>query len=106
VVLMLPLWVVVPLLVIVILVLIIRLGSRDASLGSGPEQATLYREWLDAKGETKRLRAATDARRAKPAPAPTDTIEQVRRLPELRDSGALTEDEFAAKKRDLLEHTS
>ncbi|MEJ3750041.1 SHOCT domain-containing protein [Actinomycetes bacterium KLBMP 9797] len=36
-----------------------------------------------------------------PAPSP-DPIEQLRRLGELRDAGILTEDEFLAKKADIL----
>lgn len=38
-----------------------------------------------------------------PPAAPHDTIEQLRQLGQLRDSGVLTEDEFAAKKAELLQ---
>ena len=39
-----------------------------------------------------------------PAPtAPPDAVEQIRRLAELRDSGALTDAEFEAKKKKLLD---
>jgi hypothetical protein len=45
-----------------------------------------------------------------PAPAPVaepagggdDTVEQIKKLAELRDAGILTEEEFAAKKAQLL----
>lgn len=36
------------------------------------------------------------------APAPTDPVEQLERLAALRDKGILTDDEFAAKKADIL----
>lgn len=39
---------------------------------------------------------------ATPAPEPPDVFEQIRKLGELRDAGVLTEDEFNAKKSDLL----
>jgi hypothetical protein len=42
---------------------------------------------------------------AQPAPAPApadDLVEQIRRLSELRDAGALTDEEFAAAKKRLL----
>jgi hypothetical protein len=39
---------------------------------------------------------------AAPAPAAGDTLEQLKELGELRDSGVLTEEEFAAQKAKLL----
>ncbi|WP_406045530.1 SHOCT domain-containing protein [Micromonospora sp. NBC_00898] len=39
---------------------------------------------------------------AAPAPAPVDPIAQLRQLGELRDAGILTEEEFAAKKAEIL----
>jgi Short C-terminal domain len=39
---------------------------------------------------------------AAPAPAGGDTVEQLKELGELRDSGVLTEEEFAAQKAKLL----
>jgi hypothetical protein len=36
------------------------------------------------------------------ASAPVDVVEQIKKLSELRDSGILTDDEFIAKKADLL----
>jgi hypothetical protein len=36
------------------------------------------------------------------APAEPDTVEQLRRLAELRDQGILTEEEFSAEKRKIL----
>jgi hypothetical protein len=36
------------------------------------------------------------------APPPTDMVEQLRKLGELRDAGILTEEEFAAQKAKLL----
>jgi putative oligomerization/nucleic acid binding protein len=125
---LMPVWVVV-LVLLVVLAMIIWLATRDTSHRSGPEQAASYREWREAKDEVaralsrwrrdqgeentgalqrsnERLRAATEARRSAPVTAPTDPIEQIRRLGELRDQGALTEEEFAAKKRHLLERTT
>ncbi|AGL18434.1 SHOCT domain-containing protein [Actinoplanes sp. N902-109] len=40
--------------------------------------------------------------RTEPPPRPADPIDQLRRLGELRDLGILTDDEFAAKKAELL----
>ena len=37
-----------------------------------------------------------------PAPVAPDPTEQIRNLAELRDQGILTEDEFTAKKKQLL----
>lgn len=37
-----------------------------------------------------------------PAPAPVDTVEELKRYKELMDQGILTEEEFTAKKRQLL----
>jgi hypothetical protein len=39
---------------------------------------------------------------ASPVPASESPVDQIRKLAELRDSGILTEDEFTAKKADLL----
>lgn len=39
---------------------------------------------------------------AKPAPAESNIIEQLKKLGELRDAGIVTEDEFAAKKAEML----
>ncbi|MFE2687035.1 PH domain-containing protein [Streptomyces sp. NPDC058251] len=39
---------------------------------------------------------------AAPAPAAPDTADQIRKLAELRDAGILTEEEFTAKKRQIL----
>jgi Short C-terminal domain len=36
------------------------------------------------------------------APAQPDTVDQLRRLAELRDQGVLTEEEFTAEKRKIL----
>ena len=54
----------------------------------------------DGRELTDRLRE----RIAQPAPAPggDGVIEQIRRLGELRDAGIVTEEEFAAKKAELL----
>lgn len=39
---------------------------------------------------------------APPAPAADDPIEQIKKLADLREAGALTEDEFATKKAEIL----
>lgn len=39
---------------------------------------------------------------AESAPSPEDVVTQVKQLAELRDQGILTEEEFAAKKKQLL----
>ena len=48
--------------------------------------------------------AGQEAAQAPPAGAPAtdDPVEQIARLAQLRDQGILTEDEFAAKKAQLL----
>jgi hypothetical protein len=46
----------------------------------------------------------TPARTSQPAtPAANDPLDQIRRLAELRDQGIITEQEFAAKKAELLD---
>jgi hypothetical protein len=40
---------------------------------------------------------------APPAPPPADPLDEIRRLAELRDQGILTEQEFAAKKAELID---
>jgi hypothetical protein len=46
--------------------------------------------------------APAGATPAPPAPLPTSIPDQIRELGELRDSGLLTEEEFATKKAELL----
>jgi Short C-terminal domain len=75
-------------------------------MGVGPIQKN------HLKSEVNRLRnaievAASQARRSqssadKQAPAPSDPVEQIRRLGELRDAGVLSDAEFEAKKAELL----
>ncbi|AIR96115.1 SHOCT domain-containing protein [Streptomyces glaucescens] len=45
---------------------------------------------------------AAPVRAAPPAARPSTPVEQLRQPAELRDAGILTEDEFAAKKADIL----
>jgi hypothetical protein len=65
-------------------------------------------KWIkDAAGTAKmveaiRARLGQAVAAAAPAAAP-DGAEQLRKLAELRDSGILTEEEFAAKKKEILE---
>ncbi|MBA2418861.1 MAG: SHOCT domain-containing protein [Nocardioidaceae bacterium] len=46
--------------------------------------------------------AAAPVTATAPAPQAADPIEQLRKLGELRDAGVLSEEEFAAKKADIL----
>ena len=60
---------------------------------------------IRSESESRRLRSESESRRqlagAAPAAEP-DVTEQIAKLAALRDKGALTEDEFAAKKTELL----
>lgn len=60
--------------------------------GQGENIASLYRQ----------LRNAPTAK-APAAPAPPDVLAQLTRLGQLRDAGVLTEEEFMAKKKELLD---
>lgn len=53
-------------------------------------------------GQTPLGPASAPASVAPPPPSAPDPIEQLRRLGELRDAGVLTDEEFAAKKADIL----
>lgn len=52
--------------------------------------------------EEQAAEAAAAAPPPQVAPAEPDTVEQLRRLAELRDQGILTEEEFSAEKRKIL----
>jgi hypothetical protein len=57
-----------------------------------------------ARAIRERMALSHAAGRTAPASAPesTDTAEEIRKLAQLKDEGLLTEDEFAAKKKQLL----
>ena len=56
---------------------------------------TFIQAFRDLRAENERPAAPTSA-------APPDVLEQIKKLGELRDAGVLTDDEFAAKKAELL----
>ena len=57
-----------------------------------------------ASSRSKKQQAAAAAAAPAPTPAPStdDSVEQLKKLAELRDQGILTEDEFTAKKKQIL----
>ena len=58
-----------------------------------------------ASSRSKKQQAAaapTAAPAPTPAPSTDDSVEQLKKLAELRDQGILTEDEFTAKKKQIL----
>lgn len=81
-----------------------------ASLMGGsltPKRFREFRDFLDAKiGAAKKEAASPTVIVAPtpiaPAPAPTAAADEIRALAELRDQGILTNEEFEAKKRQLL----
>ena len=85
----------------------IRQGLRRA-------QAQKLRDDLEAAGATVGLKVeggptgiATAVPESEPSPslgAPTDALDQLRKLGELRDTGVVTAAEFEAKKAELLGH--
>jgi hypothetical protein len=74
--------------------------AGTATAVSGRVQRRQQQRW--AQQESEQMPAAAPA----PAPAPAaegqDTMAQLKELGELRDSGVLTEEEFAAQKAKLL----
>lgn len=60
--------------------------------------------YLAKRGELKRVAAvATSASISPSSPPANDALEQLAKLGELRKSGVLTEEEFTAKKKQLLD---
>ena len=57
-----------------------------------------------ASSRSKKQQAAAAAAAPAPTPAPStdDSVEQLKKLAGLRDQGILTEDEFTAKKKQIL----
>lgn len=55
-----------------------------------------------ASSRSKKQQAAAAAPAPIPAPSTDDSVEQLKKLAELRDQGILTEDEFTAKKKQIL----
>lgn len=96
-------------------------GFIQFSLGGGNEVRSRFgRQSLDAmedensmdfsfleQGQFEALRDAIEAATASPQTAPpapaVDPLDQLRKLAELRDAGVLTEQEFAAKKAELMQ---
>jgi len=58
--------------------------------------------FADRDANTAYNRQAAYTQPAPAAPGPGDTLSQLKQLGELRDSGVLTEDEFAAQKAKVL----
>ncbi len=79
------------------------MGSRVAFFASGNKVSI---KWIkDAEALAAVIDATNSRRSAAPAPPATDgldAVDQIKRLAELRDSGLLTDDEFQAKKTQLL----
>ncbi len=67
-----------------------------------PEYAEPVVEWIRHELVVKR-RAAMETHQGRPTTSGEDIPAQLRKLGELRDAGVLTEDEFEAKKKDLLD---
>lgn len=55
-----------------------------------------------ASSRSKKQQAAAAAPAPTPAPSTDDSVEQLKKLAEFRDQGILTEDEFTAKKKQIL----
>ena len=55
-----------------------------------------------ASSRSKKQQAAAAAPAPTPAPSTDDSVEQLKKLAGLRDQGILTEDEFTAKKKQIL----
>jgi hypothetical protein len=73
-----------------------RVARRQQRKYSGQDAA--YAEQQGAAYE----QGAQEAAGAQAAPAEDDTAQQIRELASLKDQGLLTEDEFAAKKKQIL----
>ena len=68
-----------------------------------PAQAIKCREMLDILRQNKILQQFNkEASANDPAPASVDIVEQIQKLKGLLDAGILSEDEFNAKKTELL----
>jgi hypothetical protein len=125
----LPVFVVVLILLVVLLIVLARTNSPAPIRRPAAEENRLNTTWRDAKLEADRalqrwrndpnpenasalqrandgLRAAAEARASESEQLAADPIEQLGRLADLRDRGVVTEEEFTAKKRDLLERPS
>ncbi len=85
-------------------------AEKPAKKEETPEFTEPVAQWIQrelvenrrASERAPRRRRRRSSTLDRPA-APVDPAEQIRRLAELRDSGALTEEEFEAKKKDLLD---
>ena len=72
------------------------------------QQIAANRGYGYAEGADQAHQAAAPPPQPAPAPAPApapsqdDSIEQIKKLAELKDQGIITEEEFAAKKAQLL----
>jgi hypothetical protein len=84
-------------------------GPRLMTAKSMKKHAEARAEWL-ARGRAKDSQSggSTEEHREAPVTAPAaisqqpDVPDQLRKLAELRDAGVITEDEFSAKKADML----
>jgi hypothetical protein len=94
-----------------------HISSIDMSKGMTGHSITLYAsgnkthiKWIDKKQDVPgfvstvrgRMKGGTGDGAAAPATSEPDAADQIRRLGQLRDEGLLTEEEFQAKKAQLL----
>ena len=80
-------------------------GSQQAKAqqaAAAQQQAAAAQQAQIDAAVAQQLAAQQPAAPAPPAPTTDDTIAQLRGLGELRDAGILTEEEFSAKKAQLL----
>src|SRR5450432_2245501 len=62
--------------------------------------------YLAKRSQLKRLAAEARTTETRPAATTTDSLAQLEKLGELRKTGVLTEEEFVAKKKELLERVA
>jgi uncharacterized membrane protein YdbT with pleckstrin-like domain len=81
-------------------------GERGQSRFTDVQQPDAVQQEIYRRMEAEQRRHASFGREAAPppaAPAAPDAAEQIRKLAELRDAGAITQAEYDAKKAELLD---
>ena len=78
--------------------------GKQTFVAAGDENSMVFQRRDQGQFETLRdaVEAATVAAHGGQVPSAKDPLDQLRKLAELRDAGIITEDEFAAKKADLM----
>ena len=66
------------------------------------QQITRVLNDLIARAQTKQTHVTVEVQAPVAAPAPVDHVDQLHKLAALRDAGVLTEEEFTAKKTEIL----